>query len=151
MNRPDWKELPERAVQNRILELTDTRGSIAMFTPIQSILISRVQGHLSEAFADSWLKATAPVLARGSSLNVFNDWGAMESYDSAARRKLTDWAMLNRKQIRGTYFTTTSRIVSMGVAVAGAALAIASVKLESLSREEFLARLEKALVLGSPA
>lgn len=145
MNPPDWRELPERALQNCILDLTNVQGAIAMYTPLPTMLVTRVRGHLSEAFAEAWIEATNPWMAGGQEIRIFNDWGTMEGYDSAARRRLTDWAMLHRKQLRGTYFTMTSRIVSMGVAVAGTALALVSVKLESFPRDEFLSRVDEAL------
>lgn len=154
MNPPDWsdpagfpkgKELPERALQNCILDVSDVQGALAMYTPLPSMLVSRVRGHLSDAYADAWVEATRPLMASGQAIHVFNDWGAMEGYDSAARRRLTEWSMQHRTQLRGTYFTTQSRIVSMGIAVAGTALALVSVKLESFTRDEFLARMDEAL------
>ena len=154
MNPPDWREpaglpagqeLPERALHNCILDLTNVQGAIAMYTPVPSVLVTRVRGHLCEAYADAWVAAAEPFMAGGQEIRVFNDWGTMEGYDSAARRRLTDWARNHRKQLRGTYFTVTSRIVSMGVAVAGIALALVAVKLESLPRDEFLSRVDEAL------
>lgn len=116
-----------------------------MFAPTSTVLVSRASGHLSEAFADGWVKATKRVMEGKQPIHVFNDWTLMEGYDSAARRKLTDWAVSHRALISRTHFTVTSRIVSMGVSVAGAALALASISVESLPRQEFVARLKLAL------
>jgi len=135
-------------MQNCILDLTNVQGAITMHTPLPSIVVSQVQGHLCKAFADAWIEATRPFLASGQEFRVFNDWGRMEGYDSASRRKLTDWTMQHRDQLRGTYFTITSSIVAMGVAVAGTTLSPASVKLETFSRGEFLTLLEDALGQG---
>lgn len=154
MNPPDWRELagsaagqelPQRALQNCILDLANVQGAIAMYTPLPSVLVTRVRGHLCEGDADDWIEAAEPFMAGGQEIRIFNDWGTMEGYDSAARRRLTDWAKNHRQQLLGTYFTVTSRIVSMGVAVAGVALALVAVKLESLPRDEFLARVDEAL------
>ena len=139
------KELPHRATQNRILDLREERGSLEMFTPLPRVLVTRATGHMCEAFADGWITATQRLMEGDQTVSVFNEWGQMGSYESAARRKLTDWMLSHRTRFSDTNFTTNSRIVAMGVSVAGAAVALVSIKVELHTREEFLRRLEVAL------
>jgi hypothetical protein len=144
MQTVPWEKLPERALTNRILSLSGEQGSIELYAPLP-VVVSRVSGHMSEAFADAWITATRPLFAKGQPHEYFNDWALMSGYDSAARKKLTDWSLQQRSLITRSVFTTNSRMVSMGVAVAGSALALASIRLESLPRAEFTARLTKLL------
>ncbi len=93
--------------------------------------ITRAAGHMSGVMAEQWIACTESVWRQAPKLVVFNDWERMESYESVARKKLTDWVIAHRTQMEGAWFLTGSRIVAMGVAAAGAASALVGVSMHA--------------------
>lgn len=82
---------------------------------------------MSAAMGEQWIAVTARVWTQAPKVFVFNEWERMDTYDSAARRQLTDWVIAHRAQMDSAWFLTASRIVAMGVAAAGAATALVGV------------------------
>ena len=143
-----WRALPPLATRNPLLDLTTERGTLQLFLPTPSTLVSRAHGHMETAMAGAWVRCTSKLWRPGIRVAVFNDWDLMESYDSAARQQLTDWVLEHRSQFDGAWFCTSSRMVAMGGSVAGAVTAVAGVTLHaSLQRAQFESTLRARLGL----
>jgi hypothetical protein len=119
------------AERRALLEACDERGYLSLFNPVDGVVVTRAAGHMSTVMAEQWIASTAPVWKQAAKIVVFNDWERMESYDSVARKKLTDWVIAHRAQMEGAWFLTGSRIVAMGVAAAGAATALVGVSMNA--------------------
>jgi hypothetical protein len=146
MTETVWKALPQAALRNRLLDLTAGKGTLQIYNPMEGVLVSRADGHMELALAEQWARVTEPLWARGARLTVFNDWERMSTYDSGARKLLTDWVLSHRAQMDCAWFCTSSRIVAMGVAAAGALTALAGVSMHaSTDRAQFERELRKRL------
>ena len=55
------------------------------------------------------------------SVHCFCDWGDMTGYDSEARIELTKWAFASRSKILVSHMFVSSKLILMGVTVAGIA------------------------------
>ena len=130
-DRTQFRPLPPAAERRPLLEACDERGCLFIFNPVDGLVVTRAAGHMSTVMAEQWIASTEPVWKQAARLVVFNDWERMESYDSAARKKLTDWVIAHRTQMEGAWFLTGSRIVAMGVAAAGAATALVGVSMHA--------------------
>lgn len=64
-------------------------------------------------------------------LVIVHDWRLMTGYESAARTNLTRWAVNNFRDVHftGIVIPEGNRIISMGLHVAGSALALAGLQL----------------------
>lgn len=130
-DREKFRPLPLGADRRSLLEACDDRGCLFILNPADGVIITRAAGHMSVVMADQWIACTESVWRQATKLVVFNDWERMESYDSVARKKLTDWVIAHRTQMEGAWFLTGSRIVAMGVAAAGAATALVGVSMHA--------------------
>lgn len=139
--------LPDVVEQARIGALVNEQGGLELFSPPNvHVLVTRATGHLTAAMAEVWVARTKPLFAFPQKLAVFNEWSAMRTYDSAARTILTDWVIEHRNHIEGAWFLTGSRLVAMGVAVAGTATAFVGVTMHaSLRRPDWEALLDARL------
>jgi hypothetical protein len=123
--------LPAGVEEHRIIEARTERGSLELFMPKPSVLVTRAMGHQEVSMAADWIRATESFLAKTESLVIFNEWRAMDSYDSYARVLLTDWTLAHRAKIECAWFLTSSRLVAMGVAAAAVATALAGVTIHA--------------------
>jgi hypothetical protein len=148
--RTAFPALPKGAEQRPILETIDDRGCLLMHHPIDGVLVTRAAGHMALPTATRWIESTKILWRQPVPVRIFNDWEKLDSYDSKARRQLTEWVILHRTHISGAWFLTGSRIVAMGVATASAATAFAGVTLHaSRERSEWSARLASVLEASS--
>lgn len=122
---PTW----ERATRTPVRRLDEARGSFEVYIPAEGICVSLARGHLSLALARQLPDALAPLLEEGQSFALFNDWKDMTTYDSGARRLLTNWVLANVQRLRSLEFVVGSRIVAMGVAAANVATSVAGLPL----------------------
>ncbi|AKU93702.1 hypothetical protein AKJ09_00366 [Labilithrix luteola] len=119
-----------------------------MFAP-PHMLVTRAVGHLDTSMAEEWIRRSPRLFTSTRPIAIFNDWDLLESYDSKARTILTEWVLDHRTKIEGAWFLTGSRMVAMGVAVAGAATAIAGITLNaSLNRPRWETLLRERLAEG---
>jgi hypothetical protein len=117
-----------------------------MHHPVDGVLVTRAAGHMSMSMATRWIESTEVLWRQPLPVRVFNDWETLATYDSAARRALTDWVISHRASMSGAWFLTGSRLVAMGVAAAGAATALAGVTMHaSLDRRRWSELLTSAL------
>lgn len=146
MSSLPWRTLPAAALRQPLLEVTSARGALQMFHPVSSLLCTRVQGHLDAGMSDEWRRATMSIWQPALRLTVFNDWEMMTSYDSSARQNLTEWVIEHRAQFNTAWFCTSSRIVAMGVSVAGALTAVAGISMHAArDRAQFTSQLSQAI------
>lgn len=136
----------KRAMRNPIVEHHDDGGGLDLYVPTDSTALSIARGHLTLAMARDWMVACEPLFARGVVLATFHDWEELTSYDSGARRVLTNWVIAHLRHIRSADFLVTSRIVAMGVSAASLATTIAGLPMVAhRNRGVFESALEAAL------
>ena len=100
----------------------DARGSLQITAPYPGVLLVRFDGHARAPVADAIIVALDAAVAVYGSVIVFDDWYGATGYDSAVRLKLTDWTRRNDAKLRGTHVLVGSRLIAMGLSVAGLAL-----------------------------
>lgn len=139
--------LPAATLHGRIVDVRTDRGILEMYAPAPGhILVTRAVGHMTVAMAEQWIARTEPLFTFPKPLAVFNEWSRMESYESEARSLLTKWVISHRTKIEGAWFLTGSKIVKMGVAVAGSATALVGVTMHaSLDRARWESLLRERL------
>jgi hypothetical protein len=136
LDRP--RALPAGAAARPILDARDARGTLSMWNPAPGVVVTQAVGVLSSQLADGWVAATEPLWKQPCPWEFYSDWELMSTYDSKARKTLTDLVLRQRHAIRSSWFLTGSRLVSMGVATAGAATALVGVSLHATtSRDEW--------------
>ena len=106
--RPEWKVVDER----------DERGALELYLAPPDFVVAVARGHFSQAFARRWVDVVDVEFKKGRVFRCFNDWEAMTTYDSGARRVLTTWILSNRKNVASSEFLVGSRIVAMGISTA---------------------------------
>lgn len=147
---PKPRLLPAGAERGRLFFARGERGSLEMFAPVESLIITRGVGHLELSMAEQWVRRSAHLWVSKRPIAVFNDWELAATYDTAARRLLTSWVVEHRSHFEGAWFLTGSRLVAMGVAAAGVAAALAGVTMHaSLSRPRWEELLRAKLAGGA--
>lgn len=130
-DRTRVRPLPPAAARRPILEAHDTQGCLFIFNPSNGIVVTQAAGHFSVMLAEKNLESLEPLRKSQRKLAFFNDWEQMESYDSSARKKLTDWTIAHRTHFDGAWILTGSRMVAMGVAVANVATELVGLRLHA--------------------
>ncbi|OJY17047.1 MAG: hypothetical protein BGO98_12870 [Myxococcales bacterium 68-20] len=134
------------AARNLTRRCVEQRGSVEVYIPAPSVAITRVCGHLSVPLAGIICEAITAQLAGGQRLALFNQWERMETYDSGARRLLTNSVLANIRGIASQQFILGSRIVAMGVSTANLATSLVGLQLVAYpTRAAFEAALGRAL------
>jgi hypothetical protein len=105
--------------------------------PREGFAVSRVRGHFSDGMARVWVETVEPYFASGERFDTLHDWEGLESYDSSVRRLLTKWVIQRRGLVRSARFLARPGIVTLGIATAGLAAAIAGIELRVCNRREF--------------
>lgn len=123
------RSFPTGAERGLLFEMRSARGSFELFSPTDSVLVSRATGHLEAAMTERWVRRTAHLWVSPRPLAVFNDWELMTSYDTDSRRTLTSWVIDHHARIDGLWFLLGSKLVAMGVAAAGVATALVGITL----------------------
>ena len=130
--------LPDTVERARMANTRHEGGSLEMFAPPQAhILVTRAIGHMTRQMAEVWVeRAEALFTPTSGPLAIFNEWSAMSSYEPDSRRLLTRWVLDHKKRIEGAWFLMSSKIVVVGVAIAGLATATAGITMHaSLNRQ----------------
>lgn len=105
----------------RLQDYTTSRGRLQIWQqPMRRIYSTRVAGHLSVELARRIIEYVDPMFENGRVLG-FHDWFEMTGYDSASRNELTQWS-LRRADLAQINIGTRTKLVSMGVTVAGMVL-----------------------------
>ena len=139
---PIW----DRATHNLVRGMSEPRGSYEIYFPAPNISVARARGHLSLALAQLAPEAFEAHGPQSELIASFNDWEAMTTYDSEARRLLTIWTLSNARKLRSVEFLVNSRVVAMGIAAANLAMKAIRLPLVSYTkRSEFESSLAQAL------
>ena len=146
MNTADWLPVTSTALQQRLMALDVGRGTLEMYRPLPNIIYTRARGICATELAHEWVRCTEGIWSSVTKLMVFNDWQLMTNYDSEARALLTGWVVAHRQQFSAAWFSSGSRLVSMGVSVASVATSMFGVPMHAPSdRDAFLTQLQAAL------
>jgi hypothetical protein len=97
-------------------------GDAGVWSPGRGIVVVRFSGFGHAAFAAPVIERIDFALKGGNTLALFFDAGALERYDSELRTRLTNHLRVHREGIAKLEVLVRSRIVAMGVSVAGLAL-----------------------------
>ena len=116
--------------------------------PREGLAVSRIRGHFSEAMARAWVETAEPYFSCGERFDTLHDWEGIDSYDSGARRLLTKWIIQRRGLVRSARFLARPGVVTLGIATAGLASAIAGIELRVCGRREFDEALAAVLGVG---
>ncbi len=117
--------------------MSEPGGTFALYMPREGVVVSRVRGHFTGAMARAWVDTIEPYFASGERFDTLHDWEAMVSFDAEARRLLTKWIVQRRGLVKSARFLAKPGIVSLGIATAGLATAVAGVELRVCGRREF--------------
>jgi hypothetical protein len=120
-----------------LCEVREPTGTFALYMPREGFSVSRVRGHFSEAMARAWVDTIEPYFALGERFDTLHDWESMVSYDTGTRQLLTKWIIQRRGLVRSALFLASPGVVTLGIATAGLAAAIAGVELRVCGRREF--------------
>ena len=97
-------------------------GSATTTSPAPGIFRTNVEGHLDVTMARHVVEAGDRVAAAAGFLVAFHDWEAVTGYETQARVVLTEWGVRLGKRVERVHLLVKSRIVAMGVAIAGLVL-----------------------------
>jgi hypothetical protein len=131
MERRSSSSFPAAARRNSVVRVAEERGALEVFLPVPTISMVVVSGHLSSAMVEKWIEHFDPLFASGATFRTFLDWEALESYDSAARQRLTSWVVGHIRNITSADFLVSSRLVAMGVSAANLATTLAGLTMRS--------------------
>ncbi len=92
-----------------------------MWVPCPVIMVLVIDRHGQAEFA-ALIRAAYRTMDRRKPLHLFADLGAMSNYDSGLRTDLTSAFMPDRERIASFPILLRSKLVAMGVTVAGLAL-----------------------------
>jgi len=98
------------------------KGSLSLWKPARGIFVSRAEGHVDLVLADHIVSGGDAVIAADRRILAFHNFERLTSYDSAARMRLTTWAIAIRNEVDRAHFLAESKIVRMGLSVASIAL-----------------------------
>lgn len=114
------------------------RGSVSIHWPTPAVMLTVFGGHGDESLAEVHMREAGAAYARGAAVHHFFDLEDMTAYDSAARLRLTRFAIEHRAQVRSATFLVKSKIVAMGVSTAALAARLVGLEFVVLSdRAEF--------------
>jgi hypothetical protein len=102
-----------------IEHVVTARGSMDIHLLPGGVVVQRAVGHATKAVAEAVIRALDKALAENPSISLYNDWYASTGYDPEVRKMLTDFTIARRKRIAEVNILVGSRLVGMGVAVAG--------------------------------
>jgi hypothetical protein len=100
---------------------TSANGIISLWSR-PPIAYTRVKGHFPREHAGHLIKLVDSVVAAGSSVEQFHDWGDMTSYDMSSQTDLTMWTVKIRRNVRALTILVHSPLVIAGVRMANSML-----------------------------
>lgn len=117
------------------------KGTIHLWES-KNVLVTCVEDLLTVEAAQAIETATRRLVSRGGSHIQFHDWHAMTDYDSAARARLTTFAIDRAKNIAALHMFASVTVVRL--AVKAASLAIRNLRMHD-ERGSFDGELRRAL------
>ena len=146
MTAPPWLPVAPSVLRQQLMSMDVGHGALEIYRPAANVIYTRARGTCATTLAEAWVTSTADIWPTVDKLTVFNDWQLMTNYESAARAALTNWVLTHRLQFNTAWFSSGSRLVSMGVSVASVATSVFGVPLHAPpERETFLQQLTTAL------
>ena len=146
----DWRHLPLLALENRVLSSSEHGCVSELYRPAPTVLVSRISGRFTAAAARELAAASTLAATDDDEIYYFGDWELMESYETDARRTMMNWGRAHHGRLKSGTYVLGSRIVEMGVNVAGAAMAILGIEIRATSREAHNAALLERIRAASP-
>lgn len=129
---------------------SDRAGSVEVYLPRPDVCITVARGMLSIDNAHFLMDTISPHFSEAG-FAYFHDWENLQGYEFDARTRLTTWAVANLRYARSCVFLVSSRMVSMGIAVANIGTSAAGLKLSAhRSREAFLRAISRTLASERP-
>lgn len=98
--------------------LETPKGEVRIRFPARGIMHSCVRGHMDVATAEFIRDTGNEFVLHCRRMEVFHQWDSLETYDSAARKVLTDWGLDIRGNVIKVHILFRSKLVAMGVSVA---------------------------------
>lgn len=130
---------------------SDRAGSVEVYLPRPDVCITVARGMLSIDNARFLIDTISPHFSEAR-FSYFHDWENLQGYEFDARTRLTTWAVANLRYARSCVFLVTSRMVSMGIAVANIGTSAAGLKLSAhRSRDAFERAIARTLASEGPA
>lgn len=112
----------DRAEGTDVREHRTKDGALEMWKLGPRVYVVRVEGHMDLEMAKQICAYSEQMLQRADgTLHVFLDYMGMSSYDSLARKEMTNWMLPRLKKFTGIHVVTRSKIVEMGLIVANLA------------------------------
>jgi hypothetical protein len=122
---------------------TTERGELTTWSLAGGIYATRAQGHIDVELVSKMVAAGDEVVREHGTLIGVHDWEGVTTYESVARKKLTDWGYAIRADVERVHFLTGSKLMRMGIAVASLVLGGMIVAYDD--REQFEARLRDVI------
>lgn len=101
---------------------TTGRGEVSTWILAPGLFATRATGHIELELSSKIVAAGNDVIREHGKLLAFHDWQGLLTYESDARKQLTDWGVAIRGKVERVHLLTGSKLVRMGVAVASIAL-----------------------------
>lgn len=151
MGAVQWGEIDSMAVLDQpIFNRSEEECTSQVFHLSPRILLCRISGNFLASHAKGIAAASTDCMGNTPELHYFCDWDLMQSYESEARSTMTNWGREQRHVLKTGTFLCGSRLVEMGVTVAGAAMAILGIEIRAVNRNTLNARLRSALEKWPP-
>jgi hypothetical protein len=125
-----------------------SRGEVRVFGPARGIYLTYARGHADGIMANGIVESGNLLLESNPKLEVFHDFEGLDSYETEARVRLTQWGIDIRHRVTRIHVLVRSKLAKMGVAVASIALA-GLIKAYD-DRAEFESALDAAIRAASP-
>jgi hypothetical protein len=98
------------------------RGEVSTWILAPGLYATRAAGHIEVELSSKIVAGGNEVIREHGKLLAFHDWQGIQTYETDARKQLTDWAIGIRGKVERVHLLTGSKLVRMGVAVASIAL-----------------------------
>jgi hypothetical protein len=93
-------------------------GRVAITYPAPWVFVGVITGHYAVSLLDEYVAGMAVALDREHRMQAFHDWYRMSGYESACRKRMTEWTLEQGKKIERHHVLLQSKLVAMGVATA---------------------------------
>jgi len=117
------------------------RCTLTVASPAPGIFHTIGSGVVDTEMAGRIVEAGDRVVADTRPIVAFHDWEALTGYEPKCREILTDWGLRIRADVEAVHLLVRSRLVAMGVSVAG--LVLQGMLVSYSTRAPFEAALEE--------
>ncbi len=93
------------------------RGKVRLERPARGIVHTVVHGYATVEMAERIIALVDGALAANEHPAVFHDWEGATGYEPRVRPMFASWYMRVRRNVSSVHVFTTSKVVSMGVAL----------------------------------